>query len=61
MEQNANWIEITPQMLDAGIAALRRWRYKDEEPEGLVAAVYHTMRMAALEREQIKEANAESH
>jgi hypothetical protein len=37
-----------PAMLDAGLEACRKWDANEEEPECLVAAVYHAMRLVAL-------------
>lgn len=36
-------IEITPQMLRAGVAAYFRWNAKIEEEEALVASIYFAM------------------
>ena len=36
-------IEITPEMMRAGVAAYLRWDIEEEEPEALVAEIFFTM------------------
>ena len=36
-------IEITPETLLAGVRAWEQWNYGEEEPEGMVAAVFFAM------------------
>jgi hypothetical protein len=40
---DAGKIEITPEMIRAGVDAYLRWNPEDEEPEALVAEVFYSM------------------
>jgi hypothetical protein len=39
-------IELTPEMIRAGVAVCRRWNYEEEEVECLVVAIFLAMREA---------------
>jgi len=41
-----NVAPITPAMYRAGVAALARWSYDDQEPEAAVAKIWHAMCLA---------------
>ena len=41
---STNEIEITPEMIRAGVAAYYAWNSEKEEPETLVAAIFFAMK-----------------
>jgi hypothetical protein len=40
-------VDITPEMLRAGVTAFLNWSYENEEPECLVAEIFFAMTKAA--------------
>jgi hypothetical protein len=42
-DDSTDAIRITPDMMRAGVDAYRRWDYKEEEIEALVAEIFYSM------------------
>lgn len=47
MDEKDAQIEVTPEMLEAGVGAWLEWTYSDEDAEDLVTAVYRSMVLAS--------------
>ena len=47
-------IEITPEMIEAGVATFYDWDSRIEEPSGLVRQIFQAMAAASIEAPQIR-------
>lgn len=47
-------VEITPEMIEAGVATFYDWDSRVEEPSGLVRQIFQAMAAASIEAPQVR-------